>query len=209
MKKIAVLFVLLLLNACAPSKVVYQWSNPEYHSFEAQKVLIVGMTPDEGLRKLFEERLAQSLEQKEVDAVRSIDFFEEVFAKTTLDTTALDQIEMQLLNAGFDAIVVSQVTGSQDKVTLTEQHSGNFKDASNFKDYYFQHQDAYKTSQWETYTVYHAEALVYCICPDKQRELRWKAHIDLTETQSPEAAIQSYITTLLKELKKQRILLKE
>ena len=56
MKKIAPLLLLLCLG-CSSASLVENWKNPDIVLFDAQKVLIVGMTQNQNARESFEAKL--------------------------------------------------------------------------------------------------------------------------------------------------------
>jgi len=56
MKKIIAILILLLMG-CSSTSLVTNWKNPDIVIFDANKVLIVGMTPNNEARIKFESKL--------------------------------------------------------------------------------------------------------------------------------------------------------
>ena len=78
-REVGILSVFLLLASCATIKVERSYKNPEVVLFHANRVLVVGMTPDMKAREQFETKLQEEFSRREVDAVRSIDLFDVAF----------------------------------------------------------------------------------------------------------------------------------
>lgn len=207
MKKIALLFVLPLLVSCSSTKLIDQWKSQDTPVYEANKILVVGMSADADVRRNFEEQLSKSLEKEGVVAVRSIDFFENVFQVEDKTEKEMDLIENSLLQAGFDSVLFSKVTGSEDKVTLVQAYKNFDKEILNFKDYYIDNQSVYHTQFNDSYKIYHTETSVFCICEGKERELLWKGSIDLVGPEKPNKAIKDYVRLLMKSLEENEIVI--
>ena len=200
--------IFFMLTGCSTSKLVNEWKSPETVHFEANKVLVIGLAQDKELRHQFEELLASKLEKEDVIAVRSIDFFETSFTDERKTEEELNLIEQQLLEAGFDAILFSKIIGSEDKMTLMQSLRDFDNSFNSFREDYYQTQDvSHFHNQYETYTLYHAQTSLYCICPDKERELLWSGNIDIVEKQNREKSIKDYIKTLVQSLENNQLLI--
>jgi len=209
MKAITLLFFLLALGqySCSTSKMVNQWKSPTTDVFEANKVLVIGMSSNQENRMAYEQKLVDIFDKKGVRAVKSIDFFEQSFTEAKQSENQLNEIEDQLLEAGFDAILFTTVTGSENRVTAVQ----SFKDIDNtlesFRDYYYSNQHVfYEEYTRDIYQVYHTESALYCICPDKERELIWKGYIDIIDPQKIEKSVSDYVKVLMQELEQQQLL---
>lgn len=193
---------------CSSSRVVDQWTSPDIATFEINKVLVIGMTSDENSRRMYENRLTTQLEKAGVKAVKSIDFFENSFTRSAQSVEELDAIENLLIETGFDTVLFSKVTGSESKTTLFNSMQNISNNIDDFRSYFYENQNIYydKPSH-ESYQIYHTETLLYCLCPEKDRELLWKGSIDIIDPQKPKKSVSDYVKTLIKELKSQKILL--
>lgn len=202
-----IVFVIVLLS-CTSSKLTYQWKSPETISFEANKVLVIGISANSDSRRLFEQRLTTQLEKRGVVAVKSIDFFDQSFTQVEQSEANLDKIENQLLEAGFDAIIFSKVVGSESRVTEVYTFNNSDPNIESYLGYYAENQSIFfRESTQEIYQVYHSETALYCICPEKERELLWRVDIDIVDPQNTDRTIKSYVNVLIKELKSQQLLL--
>jgi hypothetical protein len=68
----AILICALLAAGCATTRLDTQWSNPEFAGRKVSgKMLVVGVSRDETLRRLYEDELASQLNARGVSATRS------------------------------------------------------------------------------------------------------------------------------------------
>ncbi|WP_103069438.1 hypothetical protein [Aquimarina sediminis] len=212
MNKLVVFLIIAIgsFYGCTSSELVENWKNPDIETFEAQKVLIIGMTQDEGVRKVFEKKLAAELKKSGVNTVKSIDFFENSFTSSPKTEEELMSLESKLIAQGFDAILLSKVLGVEDKVTVVKAYRNLDRTFKSFRDDYYQNQEIYHDEDYyEEYQVFHAESSLYCICPDKERELIWKGSIDITEPENIRKAVGDYVKVLVWALKGQQLLIVE
>ena len=194
MKNISFLLVIVLFMNCSTTDLVDNWKNPEIDSYEATKVLVVGMTSNAEARKAFEDQLRNEYIARDIEAVSSYKYFNK--AKKSEDD--LLAIENRLLADGFDTILFSKIIGSENK----ERLSRSYKDIDNtyrrFRDDYFSNQDIYYNPEYyEQYPVYHAEASLYCICATKDRELIWKGFIDITDPTDIKETVDDYVKLMV------------
>ncbi len=165
------LLAITTLLSCSSSKIIQQYKNPDTPSFEANKVLVIGVSSDVQLRTMFEKKVVNALEKENVRAVKSMDFFESSFINNKQSMEELNHIENKLLEAGFDAILFAKVTGSESKVAIVKSYYDLAREFKTFEDYYYRNQYLYFKGDEESYMVHTTETSLYCICPGKDREL--------------------------------------
>ncbi len=213
MKKTTLLLTLLIITSliigCSSTKVTQQYKSPDNDFFQANKVLVVGISANKELRRAFETKMVSSLEKNEVLAVKSIDFFETSFSDNEQSIEQLNTIEDKLLESGFDAILLAKITGKESKVTLVNAYQNLSNQNQTFEDYYYKHQHEYLKEQEERYQVYTTETSLFCICPGKERELIWRGNIELIDAVKFNKNINAYIKTLFTTLKENNFLLLE
>lgn len=209
MKNLLSFTICLLLLSCGSTQVVEHYKDNQTPVFEANKVLVVGLTQDLDNRRLFEETLSQKLEANQMVAVRSSDFFEQLFNDQLSTEQELDAIEESLLSQGFDAILLSQIIGVENKTTLISSFREINDTYRGFReDYIFGQNQIDEQQDRATYNLYHTETNLYCICPEEERELLWSVKIDLVE-RNLKPNIRSYVSMLIKTLKKDQYLIVE
>jgi signal recognition particle GTPase len=193
--------------SCSSAKLVSNWKDPDTVLFHAYKVLIVGMTENESAREDFETKLQNEFRKRNVEAVRSIDLFDVNFTTTEQSEKQLSEVEEQLLDKDFDAILFTKIIGSENKKTLRTKLADTDRFLNTFSDDYLSHQAIfYEGSYYDNYTVFHAETALYCICVGKERETIWKAGIDITEPKNFNKTINTYIKLIVEAMEEQDII---
>ena len=202
--------IFLLFNSCASTQLVSNWKNPDYVIFTANKVLIVGMTQNEEARIDFETKLTREFSKRDIEAMRSIDLFDVSFTNSAKSEEELDDVEQQLLDKDFDAILFTKVIGSEDFPTFRKRMSEIDGMYGKFREDYLEYQPIYyELDYYDKYTIYHAETSLYCICVDKERELIWRGAIDITDPVNIEKTIDEYIKLVVIALQEQDIIFRK
>ncbi|MHA7863556.1 hypothetical protein [Flagellimonas marinaquae] len=192
---------LLLLMGCSSTKLVGTWKNPDTVIFDAYQVLVVGMTQEDATRVEFETKFADALKSQGVDAVRSIDLFDVEFTSAERSEQELAEVEEQLLDKGFDAILFTKLVGMENRRTFKEHLNDMDKLFMRFSTDYLEHQDIYYDPEYyDTFSIYHAETSLYCICIGKEIELIWRGEVNVTEPNNINKAIDSYIKLVTKSM---------
>ncbi len=209
MKKLLV-FAILILGGCSNASLVENWKNPDNVIFTAYKVLIVGMTYNEDARADFETKLKKEFDKRNVEAMRSIDLFDVSFTDSRKSEEELDDVERQLLDKDFDAILFTKIVGSEDRKTFLKSIAEWSKYKGDFSDDYMSNQDIYYNSNYyEPFTVYHAETSLYCICEGKERSLVWRGSIDVTDPENIEKTIDKYVKLVVLAMEEQDLIFRK
>ncbi|PQJ30612.1 hypothetical protein BST92_01075 [Nonlabens arenilitoris] len=205
---IFIVLVIIGLSSCSDAELIENWKNPEVENFQAQKILILAISNDVENRQYFENRLVEQLNMKGVNAWNSDHFFGDSFTKRPKTEQEIKNVENRLLENGYDAILVSKVIGAENKVTLIKSYRNFNKTFETFNDDYYSNQDLYYSDeQLESYTIYHAESVLYGICPGKERQVIWKASVNVTKLDSEKKAIRDYCKMVLKTLEQLDLLI--
>ncbi|WP_339627768.1 hypothetical protein [uncultured Maribacter sp.] len=206
MKKIFIVFSFLLVG-CSSISLVENWKNPDIVLFNANKVLLVGMTQSEETREDFESQLKKEFTNRNVEAWRSIDVFDLSLTNSRKTDKELDEVEQSLLDKDFDAILLTKVTGSENRENFMKSISRWDDHQSRFNDDYLEHQGIYYDDDYyEKFTVYHAETTLYCICEGKERAMIWRGVIDIADPNNVEKAIKDYIKLVISTLEEQDLI---
>ena len=195
----------LFFTSCSSINLVEQYTNPVIQNTNIKKVLVIGMTPNNDIRRIFEKKMANELSKQNLIAVKSIDFFEKSFTEIQKSEEQLYQIQAQLIEANFDAILLAKVTGQEEKIALTQAYNDILRDFDSFKDDYYSNQGIYASQESESYVLYHTETSLYCLCPAAERQILYKASMDIVDTKPIEKNINDYIKVLFKNLKDNKI----
>jgi hypothetical protein len=209
MKKF-LLIALLALMGCSSAELVENWKNPDIVIFDANKVLIVGMTQNEDARSEFETKLKREFKKRGVDAERSIDLFDVAFTNSHKSEEEIAAVEEQLLDKDFDAILFTKILGSESRKPLVESISELDDHNSTFKEDYMTHQNIYyDTDYYEEYRIYHAETSLYCICVDKERSLIWRGSIDILDPIDVKKTVNDYIKLVVLAMEEQDLIFRK
>lgn len=203
MKKIIFLLV-VFLSSCSSTQLISNWKNPETVLFHANKVLIVGMAQNEKTKLDFETGMKQEFTKRGVEAYGSMDLFDISFTNSSKSEEEISEVEQQLLDKDFDAILLTKVVGVKDKQRFKNRMSKINNLYSNFKDDYLSHQNIYyEDGYYENYTVYTIESSLYCICIDKERELIWRGVVEVENPLKINKAIKNYIKLMVTQMETQ------
>lgn len=209
MKRLIV-FLVIFIVGCSTTELVSTWKNPDIVIFDANKVLIVGMTPNEKARVQFETRMRKQFTNRNIEAVRSIDLFDVEFTHSARTEEELDDVEQLLLDRDFDAILFTKVLGSESRQSFRNRMADLDSYYGKFRDDYISHQDIYYDEDYyDQYVVYHAETSLYCICVDKERELIWRGAIEMTDAMDVRKTIDDYIRLLVVAMGEEEIIFRE
>ncbi|WP_431136882.1 hypothetical protein [Psychroserpens mesophilus] len=206
MKKSSLLLLLTVFMVnCSSTQLVERWKNPDIDSYEPYKILVVGLTSDQDARFQFENKLKKELESRGSEAIMSLD----VLKTDIMDSEDLDTLEHELLQEGYDTILLTKIVGVEDKVSYSEDYKGFSETFREFKEEYLKHQDVYSNPDYyNEYKVYKAETSMYCICPTKDRELIWKGYINITDpqSQSVEKTVTDFVRLVIVVLEEEQLI---
>ena len=210
MKHLLAAFIsLILFGSCSSSRLVDQYISPDGSGFRAKKVLVVGMTPEGALQKQFEFSLVLALEKQNFNAVKSVDFFGDTLSQSQKYGKELERLKQDLIDSGFDAVFFSRITGKNNKVSLAQSYRNLTRTFEVFGGYSNKDSSNYESGDLENSPILHTETLFYCLCPENENDLIWRGNIDIVNASTSEEAIQDYVKTLLKALKKNDLLPKK
>ena len=99
---------LIILSCGTSTKITAHWGDKQYEKGKIKKVLVLGITKREAVRRIFEEDMVKKLDFYGVEGTASSDIFP---MSEKLDTTAF---RLHFKNEGFDAVITSQLV-SADK----------------------------------------------------------------------------------------------
>ncbi|MFK7812964.1 MAG: hypothetical protein AB8B59_10750 [Maribacter sp.] len=206
MKKIA-LVLLITLMGCSSAEMIENWKNPDIVIFDANKVLLVGISNNDEARIDFESKLQKEFDIRKVEAIRSLDVFDVSFTNSKRTEKELDDLEQSLLDKDFDAILLTKIVGSETRQDFrkTINDFNNFREG--FNEDYRRHQNIYYQEEYyKTYTVYNAETSLYCICMGKERSLIWRGSIDILDPDNVDKTIKDYVRLIVVAMEEQDLI---
>lgn len=206
MKKLS--FILLITAmGCSSIHMVENWKNPDVVIFNANKVLLVGISNNTNSRTSFETKLQNEFEDRDIEAIRSLDVFDLNFTDAKRTEKELDDFEQSLLSKDFDAILLTKIIDTESKQSFRKSANDLNKALYGFNEDYRMHQDIfYENEYYKSDTMYKAETSLYCICTEKERSLIWRGHIDISDPDNVEKTIIDYVKLIIVALKEQDLI---
>lgn len=189
---------IFLMMGCSSAELVDYWKNPEVDHYNPNKVFVIGVTPNVDARKMFEQELKQEFNLRGVEAVTSLERFDSSFGTERKTEEQLSDMESNLLQDGFDTILLTKIIGIEDREVYHSNYDSNNETYRKFREDLFMNQDIYyNPNYYNRYTVYHAETSMYCICPTKDRDLIWKGYVDIIDPQSINKTVNDYVKLII------------
>ena len=207
MKKILWISLAILLSSCGSMRVVDSWKNDDVLFFKPKKLLVVGVTDNLTARKIFEQKLKNEFQNRNIIAVESTTIFETSFTDTKQTETEIQKMISGLSDKGFDAVIISVVKGVDDRRNYSQGYYSIGYNWTRFGRYYYRYQDIYYTQgYYNEYSVYHVETSLYNINEESDKSLVWVGAIDLFNPQSISGTVDEYVTVLMRQLEKENVI---
>ncbi|WNH10659.1 hypothetical protein [Thalassobellus suaedae] len=207
MKYVKIIILCLLMVSCSSVELVDNWKNPDIDTYIPNKVLLIGMTSNYDARKQFEKQLQEEFTSRGIESVMSLNLLKSSFTSEKKTKEELKSLESNLIDNGFDTILLTKVIGVEDKIEYKKNYYGYDSTYRKFKEDYLKYQDVfYNPDYYEEYTIYHTETSMYCICSTKDRDLLWKGYIDIMDPQSIHETINDYVQLILIILEEQQLI---
>lgn len=198
----------ILLTGCSSVRLESSEKNPDIVLFHASKLLVVGMSSDTASREAFESRMQNAFQSQGVETVRSIDLFDVAFTHSERSEEELDRFERELLDKDFDAILFTKVVGTETRASLRKKIREVGESYDRFREDYLLHQGIYyDRSYYELATDYFTETSLYCICEGKERNLIWRAGIEISNPRDIDRVVKDYVEVLLAEMENLQLII--
>jgi hypothetical protein len=104
--------VLALLAACSSNTIVDQWQRPDFKGGPFKRVLVVGVTTEATVRRIFEDEFVRQLRARGTEAVASYTLIPE---DGQVDRARL---ERAVKEAGADGVIVTRVVKVEQKTQV-------------------------------------------------------------------------------------------
>ena len=194
--RLAVLALALAVAGCASTRIVHQWSNPEYPSPPRfKKFMVLGISKQPGIRRSFEDEFVARLKVAGADAVPGYHFITE-------DGPVEEQrLREAVGQAGADASLVTRLVRVEQK---TQVSGGYYPPALGFGFYrgYANAWYGYYEPAVYTYEVYISETSLY---DTAKNQLIWSGTVE-TLPQGIDKDIARYVNAVIEALKNKSLL---
>jgi hypothetical protein len=110
---ITVLAVAVLLAACASTTLENQWKSPDYTGAPMRKMLVVGVTKQPSVRRVFEDEFASKLKAAGVEGIPSYTLIP--------DDGQVDQakLEAAVAQAGADGVLITRLVKKEQNTQVS------------------------------------------------------------------------------------------
>jgi len=186
----------LVLTACASTRVVHKWRNPELASPPRfKKFMVIGISEQPGLRRSFEDAFVLRLQAVGTDAVASYRFIAED------GPVAEPRLREAVTQAGADATLVTRLLRVEQKYQVSPSY---YPPGPGFGFYrgYMGAWNGYYEPQVYPYDVYLSETSLY---DTAKNELVWSGTVETTPTDIRKD-IAHYVDAVIEALQKQNLL---
>lgn len=206
MKNISLILGLFLMVSCSSTKFVDTWRNEEIKTFTPKKLLVIGMTDNLTARKIFEEDLKNAFILRNINAVESTTVLNKNFTNTKKSEEEINQMIKEIINEGFDAVIITAVKGIE-KVNYPSGYYSTGYRLTHFGSYYLRFQDVYYTPEYyESYKVYNVETSIYYINKDVNKSLVWVGSLNLVDPKTIKSTVKNYVAKIIKQLERENLI---
>jgi hypothetical protein len=193
---VAAIAVAFVFAGCAATKIVTEWSNPDYASPRFKKILVIGVSKQPRIRRTFEEEFVNKLKAAGVDAVPSYLYIPE---DGQVDEARLDEA---VRKANVDAVIITRLVRGEKK---TEVSPGFYQPAPAISYAFYPGYSAawfgyYEPPRIYQYEVYISETSLY------KNQLVWTGTAETTAPSDIGKEIRRYVDIVVDALKSKNIL---
>jgi hypothetical protein len=193
-------FTCLFLISCSSTKLTSTWTDPKYRGSQYSHLLVIGVAEQEDIRRSFEEKFVERLEAGGIKAVES--------SSVMLKDQKIDKetILAVVEKTGVDGVLLTYLLAVKEKEVASpgptysradDYHGGTIPDLSSAYDY---------RSGPQYYTTRVKVRLETNLYDAKTEQKVWSARSRTLNPKSDTALMDSVIDSLVKDLKKNKLL---
>ena len=191
--------VALVLTACASTKIVNQWVQPDYTAHRFRKILIIGVSKQPSIRRTFEDEFVKQLKTVGVDAVPSYLYIPEP------GQVAEGRLQEAVKRANADGVIITRLVRVEKK---TQVSPGFYQPAPALGyGFYSGYSSAwlgyYEPPRVYQYDVYVSETSLYDAA---RNQLVWTGTAETTDPGDINKEIEGYVDTVIDTLKSKNLL---
>lgn len=191
------LFFGLLITACSSTKLSIVYMDEAYNEGPVSDILIIGVTPEEGVRRSFENRFVRELTAVGVEAVSSFDLYNIPEDKKLEKEDILRVIDEQ----DNEAVIITRLIGV-DKKEILEPIAPHRTDRGYYG--YYNHAFGYAYGGiYRTHTFVNLETNLY---DAKTEKLIWSGKSETWNPKSDARLLDEVIKTVIKDLKRKGLI---
>lgn len=200
----ALLGIVLLLPACASSKLTASWVDPEFRPSQVRSMMVLGVSGEEMLRRTFEDEMVAQLAQFGLKATPSY---------RSISGTELPEkgaMEKWVGTQDVDGILVSRLVGTRQETVVQPGYTsrfgygdpywgrGRYPWVDPYHGWYGYYSGSYDTIHYPpevySYEVYIIETTLYLVASDAPV---WSARAELSSRENLNRSIEELVTELV------------
>ena len=199
---LAALPTMILMNSCASTNHVRDWSTSEAYETNFEKILIMGLVNQVSLRNDIEYEMVDAAHKIGLKATNSMAMFPPELGKPFDDT---ERIKVRLQETGFDGIItVAIIDIAAERYVGPETKYVPLVYYDRFTNYYYRTEAlVYKPGYFSLHTRYFLETNLYEL---KAGKLVWSGRSFAFDAQDVERTVPKYANKLFKELQKEGVI---
>ena len=192
-----VVAVLAVLTACSSTRLVNQWSNPEYTGRSFNRVMVIGVAKQESIRRTFEDEFVDQLKAAGVDAVPSYQYIPEA---GPVEEGRLGQAVTQ---AKANAVIITRLVRREQKTEVTPGFYQPPVGLGFYGWYSAGWVGYYEPPRVYQYDVYISETSLY---DTAKNQLIWSGTAETTAPGDIDKEIKSYAAIMIAALKEKNLI---
>jgi hypothetical protein len=197
MHKAAALAFLLILSGCASSKIVNQWSDPDYRPAAFRNLVVLGVSEQASIRRSFEDEFVAQLRAEGIEATPSYKLLaEEGQANEARVTQAIKQ-------AGADGAIITRLVRVDRRTQVSPGRYEPFPAYGFYRGYSSAWRGYYEPPRVYNYEVYVSETSLYDLGKDR---MVWAGTVTTTAPDNINEEIRTYVRVVLNAVKEKKLL---
>jgi hypothetical protein len=192
------LTLVLLVGGCSSTRLVNQWENPQAVPARFGRILVIGVTQQPAMRRLFEDAFVAKLGAEGVNAVPSYQLIPE--------DGQVDEARLQeaVTRAQADGVLMTRLLSVERKTEVTPGYYGPPPVGWGFYPWYTAGWVGfYEPPRVYQYDVYTSETSLYDV---RRNQLVWTGTVQTRTPTDLNKEIQRYADIVVKALKKEQVL---
>ena len=205
MTKQAIIFLVALSALCACNKnkttIPLSWRNPAYAGTGFQKLFVIGVGENDGVRRLFEDTFANALASEGAAAQASYGHLPQSTQLTE------EQVRSAIEGGGFDGVVVARLLNVDQEQQYVPGSTYSVPTAYYGYGYYGYYGASYavvnEPGYFKTNTTFRIETNLYSVATG---DLVWSGQSDTLNPESLTEVIDSMTATVANKLKTEKLI---
>jgi hypothetical protein len=191
--------VALLFSACATTQIINQWSDPSYTSPSFKRIMVIGVSKQDSIRRTFEDEFVAQLKALGIDAVPSYLFIPEA------GQAEESRLKQAVRQAGADAAIITRLVRVETKAQMTPGRYGPYPGFGFYRWYSNAWVGFYEPPRLNFYDIYISETSLYDVINDR---LVWSGIAKTTDLGDMQKEIKEYVQTVIQALSERNLLRK-